>query len=335
MPELPRAPAVPTDTPENREIEPGALALPITPTDAHFVRNHFLQPIPSFEVAVGGAVAEPASFSVADLRSLEQRTQPVTLECAGNGRLGMSPLVPGEPWRRGAVSTSVWTGVPLSALLREVQLRDDVVEILVRGADRGTPAGSPSEISYERALPLDVEALIALELNGEPIPTGRGGPIRLIVPGWYGMASVKWVVAIDALTQPFHGWFHEKAYVYDDGPVTTLRPSSRIVHPAEGSLLPPGTVRAWGWAWSSEPIAGVEVSLDAGPWMRATVEHSRTMGAWVRWEASLEVARPGNHSLRARSHDALGRVQPETPIWNRLGYGNNSVETLVFAVRRP
>jgi DMSO/TMAO reductase YedYZ molybdopterin-dependent catalytic subunit len=335
MPELPRAPAVSIDTPENREIAADALTLPITPTEAHFVRNHFTRPVPSFEVTVGGAVAHPRRFTLEALRALEQRTRPVTLECAGNGRLGMAPLPPGEPWRRGAVSTAIWTGVPLSALLAEVRPRDDVVELLVRGADRGTPAGAPGELAYERALPLGEEALLALEMNGEPIPLERGGPIRLVVPGWYGMASVKWVTAIEALTDSFEGWFHTHQYVYDDGPVTTLRPSSRILAPAEGSLYGPGVVQAWGWAWSAMPIVGVQVSLDAGPWRPAALAEPETAGAWIRWQAALEVVRPGSHSLRARSRDATGQVQPEAPVRNRLGYGNNSVETVRFSVSRP
>jgi DMSO/TMAO reductase YedYZ molybdopterin-dependent catalytic subunit len=333
MPELPRAPSVSLDAPLIREIAPGALALPVTPAGEHFVRSHFATPKPPSELELGGAVAEPARLDLAALRSFAQRTQLVTLECAGNGRLSMAPLPAGEPWRRGAVSTALWTGVPLSSLLDRARLRDDVVEILVRGADRGTPAGAASELAYERALPVGLEALVALEMNGLPIPLEHGGPIRLVVPGWYGMASVKWVTAIEALVKPFAGWFQRQAYVYDDAPVTTMRVSSRIVAPADESRHPAGPLRAWGWAWSGDGrVASVSVSLDAGPWRPARVEPSSTASAWARWEITLEVSRPGHHSLRACAQDEAGNRQPEAPIWNRLGYGNNAVETIVFTV---
>jgi DMSO/TMAO reductase YedYZ molybdopterin-dependent catalytic subunit len=336
MPELPRAPVVPVESPENREVRSGALALAITPSDAHFVRCHFPQPAaPTVEVSIGGAVGEPSHFDLEALRAFDQRTQPVTLECAGSGRLGMTPLPPGEPWRRGAVSTALWTGIPLARLLERVHVRDDVVEILVRGADRGTPKGAASEIPYECALPVGQYALLALEMNGQPIPVERGGPMRLIVPGWYGMASVKWVTAIEALTRPFDGWFHTRAYVYEDSPVTTIRVNSRIVAPVDESLQAAGPIRVWGWAWSGvAPIDSVELSLDAGPWLPAPVAESGAPGAWARWETTLDVWRTGRHSLRARAKDAAGNEQPEAPVWNRLGYGNNAVETMVFTVDR-
>jgi DMSO/TMAO reductase YedYZ molybdopterin-dependent catalytic subunit len=333
MDEQSRISTVTIEAPANREARSDALGLEITPTDAHFARRHFAVPVASQRVVVGGAVSEPAAFTVDELRSLELRTQPVTLECAGTGRVGMKPLPPGEPWGRGAVSTAVWTGVPLSTLLPRVGLRDDVVEILVRGGDRGTPSGASSEVAYERALPVGQDALLALEMNGEPIPLERGGPIRLIVPGWYGMASVKWVEAIDALTRPFDGWFHTHDYLYDDGPVTTMRVSSRIVAPAGESIRRPGSLRAWGWAWSGHaPIQSVEVSLDAGPWQATHVDPPMAANAWARWQATLEVRRAGRHSLRVRAGDAAGNLQPEAPIWNRLGYGNNVVETIVFTI---
>jgi DMSO/TMAO reductase YedYZ molybdopterin-dependent catalytic subunit len=325
MPHLPREPIAPFGVPDNREIAPEAWTLPVTPAGAHFVRSHFSLPHPSGEVTLGGAIGEPSRFTLEELRSMELRTRQVTLECAGNGRAGMAPLPPGEPWRRGAVSTAVWTGVPLASLLRGV--RDDAVEILVRGADRGVSGGD--EIAYERAIPVGTEALLALEMNGAPIPPEHGGPIRLIVPDWYGMASVKWVVAIEALTQPFQGFFQTRDYVYDDGPVTLMRPSSHIVAPVDEMQLLRGAIIVWGWAWSGSPIAGVEISLDAGPWRETAVADA---GSWVRWEARLDLA-PGRHSLRARARDRDGQVQPEEPVRNRLGYGNNAVETVVFTVR--
>jgi DMSO/TMAO reductase YedYZ molybdopterin-dependent catalytic subunit len=294
---------VPGEPPLNREAE--HLESFITPD--HFVRCHFAQPLPPSTLFVGGA--HPASWSVESLQRLPPETITVTMECAGNARAGMSPLPPGEPWQLGAVSTAVWSGVPLQSLL---SLRDDAVEILARGAD-----------GFERSLPVEEigRALVALEMNGGPIPPPHGGPMRLIVPGWYGVASVKWLESIEALVQPFAGHFQTEQYIYDGGaPVTTMRVRSHILTPSRG------------WAWSGDgPITAVEVSLDSGPWQAAAVGRPLSRYAWVPWQAALEIG-PGRHTLRARARDAAGHVQPEVPPWNRLGYGNNAVATLIFSV---
>jgi len=277
-------------------------------------------PLPD-RLQLGGALAQPAQLQPAELRARAERSLAVTLECAGNGRSQMSPLPPGEPWRDGAVSTAVWTGVPLVELLMEAGLRDDVVEILFAGAD-----------GFQRSLPLeaalDPAVLVATEMNGEPIPPLHGAPARLVVPGWYGMASVKWLRAIVALARPFRGQFQSANYVYDDGPVTTLKPRALIVEPH--GVVSRGRVNAWGWAWSSAEIASVEVSVDAGRWRPAALQGGPGAHAWVRWQLELELA-AGRHSLRARARDRLGRVQPETPPWNRLGYGNNATSAVLVS----
>jgi DMSO/TMAO reductase YedYZ molybdopterin-dependent catalytic subunit len=289
------------EAPLNREAE--RLESFLTPD--HFVRCHFAQPRARGEIVVAGR-----RMSAELLREQLQRTEVVTLECAGNGRLGMAPLPPGEPWKNGAVSTAVWTGVPLASML---SLRDDAVEIVVRGAD-----------GFARSLPVgEIErALLALEMNGGPIPAVHGGPVRLVVPGWYGMASVKWVESIEAATQPFSGRFQTESYVYDDGPVTTMRVRSHIVAAGNGT--------GWGWAWSGDgAIVGVEVSIDAGVWQNAALGPQPWPNAWVRWQTPLFVGR-GRHTLRARARDAAGHVQPESPPWNRLGYANNAVEVVTW-----
>jgi DMSO/TMAO reductase YedYZ molybdopterin-dependent catalytic subunit len=309
--------------PENREVAPDALVEELTPAGAHFVRSHFALPAPVDTLALDGAVARPASVRLDELRRATSRTLPVTLECAGNRRTSMTPLPPGEPWRSGAVSTALWSGVPLAALLERAGLRDDVVELLTVGAD-----------SYARALPiaaaLDPDVIVAVEMNGAPVPPSHGGPLRLVVPGWYGMASVKWLRALTALTRPFAGPFQTETYVYDDGPVTTMRVSSLIVAPRDDATLAHGRVPVWGWAWSGEAaIASVELSLDAGPWRRARLSRPVGPRAWTRWHALVDVE-PGRHTLRARARDRAGRAQPEVPPANRLGYGNNLVPTIVF-----
>jgi DMSO/TMAO reductase YedYZ molybdopterin-dependent catalytic subunit len=311
----------PWAAPTNRELPRRAQSLEITPAGAHFVRCHFAAPPPPDRLQLGGALAAPARFSPSALQARADRSLAVTIECAGNGRAQLTPLPRGEPWRDGAVSTAVWTGVRLVDVLEEAGLRDDVVEILFAGAD-----------GFQRSLPIDVAldpaVLIATEMNGEPIPPIHGAPARLVVPGWYGMASVKWLRAIVALTRPFRGAYQSADYRYDDGPVTTMRPRALIVEPS--GPVSRGRVTAWGWAWSATEIDSVSVSLDSGRWRPAPLVGGPGPHAWVRWQAELDLT-PGRHSLRARARDRAGNLQPETPYWNRLGYGNNGTGMVVIA----
>ena len=332
------------ESPYNAESAPPALGAPITPAGAHFVRCNF--DVPDLDparhlIAVDGAVADAFTLAAAELPSLPQRSVTATLECAGNGRLDMSPLPAGDPWARGAVSTASWTGVPLSVLLDRAGLRDDVVEILVSGADRGTPAGAREETRFCRALPLDKaldpNVILAIEMNGRPLPTEHGAPARLVVPGWYGMASVKWVARIAALTEPFAGWFQRERYVYQVGrerrPVDVMRVKSLIVAPEAGAGVARGRVEVWGWAWSgAAPVAAVDVAVDDGPWQAAKLEPALAPHAWRRFSALVTLDAPGRHVVCARARDAAGRVQPEAASWNERGYGNNAIAPVSFYV---
>lgn len=332
------------DEPLNAEAGEAALATPLTPPESHFVRCHFAVPrldAATHRLVVDGAVATPLTLGAGELAQLPHRSVTVTLECAGNDRLGMAPLPEGEPWGRGAVSTASWSGPPLALLLERAGLRDDAVEILFAGADRGAPSDGEREQAFARALPLDKArdggVIVAVEMNGAPLPVEHGGPARLIVPGWYGMASVKWIERITALTQPFDGWFQRDRYVYDDSdgvrPVDVTRVKSTLVAPADHSAVTRGRVDAWGWAWSGAgPIARVELSLDGGAWQEARLDPPLAPHAWRRFALALTVDVPGRHTLRARAHDAAGRVQPDRAVWNKHGYGNNAVQTVVFSV---
>ena len=332
------------ESPFNAESAHPALARAITPPGAHYVRCNF--DVPELDaaghlVAVDGAVAEPFTLAAADLGFLPQRSVTVTLECAGNGRVGLAPLPSGEPWAHGAVSTASWSGVPLSVLLDRAGLRDDVVEILVSGADRGTPAGSRFETRFCRALPLDkaldANVILAIEMNGRPLPVEHGAPVRLIVPGWYGMASVKWVTRIAALTEPFEGWFQRERYVYERErerrPVDVMRVKSLVMAPESGAGVPRGRVTVWGWAWSgAAPVAAVDVSLDGEAWQPATLEPALAPHAWRRFSLVVPIDEPGRHVVRTRARDAAGRVQPDVPVWNKHGYGNNAIAPVCFYV---
>lgn len=327
------------------ETGPAALIAPITPNEAHFVRSHF--DVPSLEraalpVLVDGAVAEPLSLSIAELRGLPQHHVTMTMECAGASRLTMQPLPRGLPFGHGAVATASWSGVPLGLLLDRAGLRDDVLEILISGADRGTLPQGVGPVAYARSLPLakarEPNVLLALEMNGAPLPIEHGAPVRLVVPGWYGMASVKWVVRVTALVEPFAGWFQAERYVYVDGgrprrPVDVQAVKSLIVWPEPGRALPAGRLDAWGWAWSgAAPIAAVEVALDDGPWGEAELDPPLAPNAWRRFHVSLDLTFRGRHTLRSRARDAAGGVQPDVARWNAFGYGNNSVAAVAFQV---
>ncbi len=334
--------------PFNAEASITNLDAALTPTPEFYVRSNFAVPpldAATHRIQVGGAVERGLSLSVAELRSLGTRTLATTMECAGNNRMGLAPLPSGEPWQVGAVSTGEWTGVPLRRVLERAGVRADAVEILAIGADHGAPKDGPGDIPFARSLPLDKalheDTLLALEMNGEPLPPAHGAPVRLVVPTWYGMASVKWVAQIEALTEPFTGYYQAKRYIYDpaDGtpppPVREMRVKAMIVSPAEGATVPVGRVTVRGKAWSGAgEIVKVELAVDGGDaWQEARLLESPGPYAWRAWEWEWQAADPGRHALRARATDATGARQPDAPQWNKYGYGNNAVRPISVNVR--
>ncbi|HUS15346.1 MAG TPA: sulfite oxidase [Chloroflexia bacterium] len=334
--------------PFNAETPPTALAPGATPTPLFYVRTNFAPPSVAAEdwrLTVGGAVARPLTLDLAALHALPSRTLPVTLECAGNDRIGLQPLPEGEPWGGGAVSTGIWRGTPLARVLAHAGLGAGVVEVLFTGADSGARAGHAGPVPYARALaPADAlapDVLLAYELNGAALPAAHGGPVRLLVPGWYGMASVKWLAGITALTAPFSGHFQTERYVYhypDTGeivPVDRIRVKARITAPVPGAVLAAGPQQISGLAWAGAgPVARVEVSVEGGgAWQPAHLgDPPDSPYAWQPWTFAWTPTRPGRHVLRARATDAAGTVQPDAARWNRLGYGNNSVQVVVVDV---
>ncbi len=328
-----------------------ALRHPVTPIGLHYLLTHF--DIPAIEpdawrLTVGGAVEEPLSLSLDDLRAMPAVTRPVTLECAGNGRALLMPRPLSQPWLTEAVATGEWTGVPLRAVLAEAGLREQAVELLFSGLDRGIDGGV--EHHYERSLPraeaLGDDALLAYGLNGGPLPVQHGFPLRLIVGGWYGMAHVKWLGAITALTEPFTGYQQSVAYrLYDaDGtpgaPLTRILPRSLTIPPGvpdfmtRERFLDPGVCELRGRAWSgSAPVTRVEVSVDGGStWADARLEEPVGDRAWRGWSHVWDAA-PGAHVVCSRATDGTGDRQPIEAPWNLKGYVNNAVERLAVTVR--
>jgi DMSO/TMAO reductase YedYZ molybdopterin-dependent catalytic subunit len=313
--------------------------------NAHFyVRNHF--DIPDLDpaiwrLAVKGRVERPLSLSLNELRSMPSLARIVTLECAGNGRSLMRPAVPGERWDLGAVSTAEWTGVPLIEVLELAGPLAGAREVIFRGADAGRVEGRTATVPFERSLTLDVarqrDVLLAYAMNGEPLPVQHGFPVRLIVPNWYAVASVKWLTAIDVVDEPFTGYYQTEKYVYEwerDGrvvrePVGLQHVRALIVDPAWDREIRRGPVTVRGVAWSGDaPIARVDVSAGGGPWQEAHLLGDGSRQHWQWWELPIQMERPGASELRARATDLAGASQPERPEWNRLGYGNNAIHAV-------
>ena len=327
-----------------------AMRYDVTPVGLHYLLIHYdIPPIDGdqWSLEIDGAVGAPARLSLDDLRGREAVTRPVTMECAGNGRAQLSPRALSQPWLVEAVGTGAWTGTPLWPLLEAVGLADDVVDIVFTGADRGVEGGV--EQHYQRSLtPTQVrheEALLVYELNGAPLPPQHGFPLRLLVPGWYGMTSVKWLSRITAVTEWFGGYQQANAYRFkhdpdDEGrPVTRMHVRSLMVPPGvpdfytRRRLLRPEPVVLSGRAWSGAgTIVRVEVSTDGGvTWDDADLDPPADMYVWQGWRADW-VAEQGDHLLMCRATDSGGLTQPLEPDWNLGGYAVNAAHRIPVTV---
>ncbi len=321
----------------------------VMPNARFYVRNHFetprLDPV-SWRLEVNGLVERPLRLSLRDLHCMRSETLVATLECAGNGRSAFDPPADGEQWQLGAVSTAEWTGVPLAEILDRAGLSPEAVEIVFRGADQGNVGDAADPIPFERSLPVTDAghpgSLLAYAMNGEPLPLEHGYPLRLVVPGWYAVASVKWLTEIEAIGSPFTGFFQAKRYVYETQrngtvarePVRLQQVRSVITQPSAGQQVAAGDLVVRGVAWSgAAPIDKVEVSVGSGRWQDARLIGQQHRHSWRWWELLTRIDHPGETTLRARATDLAGRTQPGQPRWNRLGYGGNAVQNLPLLVR--
>ena len=335
--------------PLNCETSIPALVGGVVMPNAHFyVRNHFQ--IPTFDadtyrLSVSGLVDRPQQFSLADLQRMQSQTVVATLECAGNGRTLFEPAAAGERWNLGAVSTAEWTGVPLVEVLDRAGVRTSALEVVFRGADGGTTEARDSPIRFERSLDLDDarggDVLLAYAMNGESLPVRHGHPLRVIVPGWYAVASVKWLTEIQLIDHTFDGHYQAEAYWYEwerDGrpvrePVSLQQVRALITEPAGHSEVARGDVAIRGVAWSgAAPVSKVEVAVGDSDWQTARLVGDRNRHSWQWWELITSVSDPGSLTLRARATDLAGRTQPDAAEWNRRGYGNNSIQQVPVQV---
>ncbi len=333
----------------NCETRPADLGREVTPTARFFRRSHFPLPVldeAAWRLDVGGLVRRPLSLSLAELTRLPAQAVEVTLECAGNGRARFRPPTPGVQWEGGAVGTAEWTGARLADVLDLAGIEDGAREVIFTGADHGQVDGAPGQIRFERSLTvrdaLESGALLAYLMNGRPLAVRHGYPVRLVVPGWYAVASVKWLTGIRAVAEPFDGYFQANHYVYewDRGGVAAREPvrlqkvRAVITRPGDGQELPVGGVIVRGLAWSgAAPVARVEVSVADGPWRKARLVGEPAAHGWQQWEFLASGLRAGGTRIRARAADLAGDVQPEQPEWNRLGYAANFIHEVRVVLR--
>jgi DMSO/TMAO reductase YedYZ molybdopterin-dependent catalytic subunit len=276
-----------------------------------FVRNHFTTPKindDAWRLEVTGLVSKPMKLSYSDLLLMPSVRRPSTLECAGNASGGAG------------VGTAVWSGLPLGELLQQAGHKPGATTIVFHGADSGEGENVPSGTHFARAIPLakamEPATLLAYEMNGEPLPADHGFPLRALVPGWYGMDSVKWLTRIEILDQPFKGYFQDEKYVALGAhsaprPLTVVQVNSKFLRPSEDEEIPSKTYRVEGVAWTGEgKIVRVEVRVGGGPWQPASLSAQSAALTWTPWSYEWQVPISGRYSLEVRATDEEGRSQP-------------------------
>ena len=335
----------------NHSMPLEALRYPVTPLGLHYLLIHFDIPQVDehgYELAVAGHVRKPMRLRLDDLKARPATTLAVTLECAGNGRSRISPRPLSQPWVMEAVGNAEWTGTPLGPLLREAGVMDGAVDVVFTGLDCGIQGGVDQ--LYERSLSLaDAmrdEVLLAYAINGQPLPPQHGFPLRVIVPGWYGMTHVKWLRSITVLDRDFAGFQQATAYHYrtvegDPGvPVTRMLPRALMVPPgvpdfmSRARFVEPSLQLIEGRAWSGRgEIMKVEFSSDGGvTWSATELEPMASPYGWRGWSFRWDATREDEYELCVRATDSAGNVQPVDQSWNYEGVQNNAVQRVAVVV---
>jgi DMSO/TMAO reductase YedYZ molybdopterin-dependent catalytic subunit len=327
-------------TPQNLETPAEALVPWQTATDRFFVRSHF--PVPavaadSFQLIVSGHVEKPLTLGLKDLAARPRVKMPLTLECAGNGRVFLIPQVRGLQWGIGAVGNAEWAGISLGALLDEARVKPGATEVVLVGADRGTIAvdpPSPGAIPFDRAIPLAKakrdECILATHMNGEPLTPSHGAPLRAVVGGWYGMASVKWLVRVVVVEKPYASFWQTMDYATWERssgmpslvPLGAMQPKAIITSHNENAVVTGDSVTVTGKAWAGERnVAKVEFSADGGTtWAAATLAKEESPFCWRHWSFSWTPKGRGPAKLVARCTDDKGNTQPADRDPDRRSY---------------
>jgi DMSO/TMAO reductase YedYZ molybdopterin-dependent catalytic subunit len=312
----------------------------VTPIEETFVVHHYSAPAAirngDWVGKLNGHVDRPLTIDFEHLESLPRHHIRAVMECSGNSRRHYAPVTVGTQFRNGTLASIDWSGVSLSTLLDQAEPRPGARNVAVTGAD-GT-----GEEHFAKGLPLekanDPDTILALEMDGAAILHLHGGPVRLVVPGWYGVWSVKWVTHIEVLDHAFDGYWQRERYVYKwpdarpSTPVMTLGVKSLISEPADNAELAAGRHRVAGYAWSDgAPIASVQVRINDGVWRDAEVLPADQRYGWASWELSWDFA-PGRYMITSRAVDARGTEQPSVPPWNTFGYANNASQPVLVDV---
>jgi DMSO/TMAO reductase YedYZ molybdopterin-dependent catalytic subunit len=340
--------------PQDLETPAHLLNTWITPNDLFYVRSHFYTPTidaAAWTLQIDGEVEKPLKLTLSDLRRLPSATAVVTLECAGNGRAFYNPPLAGVQWEKGAVGTARWTGVRLRDVLQAAGLKPAARHLWLDGADRGVGKAPDFVRNLPIAKALDPDTLLAYEMNGQVLPNAHGFPLRVVVPGWEGAYSVKWLSHIRAADREHDGAFVQGGYRYPRRPVTPgaavpaaeMEPlrgmvvKSLIASPAANSALSMGPVRVTGFAWAGEAeIAAVDVSTDNGrTWSQARLGSDRARYAWRQFEHQWQPEAAGSYVVLSRARDMRGNVQPLVPEWNPSGYLWNAVDQVRVNVGVP
>jgi len=339
--------------PLNLEMLFSSLDQFITPTESFYVRTHF--PIPAIDkdewwLQMDGEVEKPFKINYEELLKLKSLTVPVTLECAGNNRNFLEPKAKGVQWGLGAVGTAQWTGVPLSTLLDRAGVKPQSREVILEGADGGTleDAKAPNgNLKFARSIPLAKakDVLLAYKMNGADLPPEHGFPLRAIVPGWYAMASIKWLQRIIVTDRLFTGYYQTLDYAFwkrrgdiaELTPLSEMQVKAEIAKPAQGEIvLTNSNVRVHGAAWTSDAeITKVELSVDGGStWNEAKLIGETKPNAWRLWEFDWKTpAKSGKQTLIARATDSNGRTQPVERDPDRGTYMINHLLPIEVEVR--
>jgi DMSO/TMAO reductase YedYZ molybdopterin-dependent catalytic subunit len=340
--------------PENLEFPFSSLSDFITTNEQFYIRSHFAVPkidVKTWKLSVDGAVKQKREFTLDDLLRLPSRKLTATLECAGNGRVFLKPAVPGLQWGPGAVGNAEWGGIPLATILDKVGLADRAIEVILEGADKGqinSDPKSPGPIAFARSIPIEKansdSVLLATHMNGKPLPVSHGAPLRAIVGGWYGVASVKWLSRIIVADKPYRGFWQTLDYSYwerKDG-LPTLLPirgnevKATIARPSLSEVVPAGmNYRVFGAAWAGEAaVAKVEVSTDTGrSWNEAKLLDTAEPQAWVLWEYVWKKPPAGPARLMVRATDKNGRSQPAERDVDRRSYMISHIMPVDVVVR--
>lgn len=313
----------------------------LTPNDQFFVRSNgpisLDIPRDEWRLKVTGLVEQELDLSFADLEAMPQRTLTAFLGCSGLSRQRFPEepeTVEGTKWGNGAIGNVEWTGVSLGDVLDEAQVQEGAVDIVSQGADFA---------EMQRGLPIEMAAdpdvMLVWQMNGVELPAPNGGPVRLLVPGWGGIASTKWLASLEVIDHPFAGHYNAESYVIIDEngavvrPVRELPVSSIITSPLPAAELQSGAQSISGFAWSGYAgIARVEVSTnDGATWNEAPIVEEAGPRSWVRFETEWQ-ADVGDAVLQSRAFDESGLTQPVETIWNAKGYLQNSIYQVPVSV---